>query len=215
MRRLVFLLLLGLTACFDYSESIYFSPDLTGFVEIEYIVPLRAHEDTSLISYFELDEGRINKRYTQMLGRSVKVDQFRREISAKPEGRTGKVNYRIAFRAPAELERILIGKTRVYFYEGKWVVQRRIPGAPPLYAEAGRAARRIHELTRTTLGDHNLNFLVFYPPEYDLFTSHGTIVRPGVQSLSVPLSSTQNSGGLVWTMEIKANPLQPVVRRKP
>ena len=214
-QRISILLLLFFAACFDYSESIYFSPDLSGFIEIEYRVPLRAKQDTSLISYFDLEKSDINKRYTRLLSRKTEIENFQKEIEQTDSGRFAKVKYRIAFRAPVELERLLIGSTRVYFFEGKWVVQRRIPSSPPLHADAGRVSRRVHELSRMSLSGHNLNFLIFYPPEYDLFTNHGTIVRPGVESLSIPLSTTQNGGGLVWTMEIKANPLQPVSRGKP
>ncbi|MBL8019153.1 MAG: hypothetical protein JNM27_05775 [Leptospirales bacterium] len=207
----VFLLFAG---CFDYSESIYFSGDLTGFVEIEYWVPLRNKSEASLISYFQIEKADINKRYSQTLARPVEITDYSKSIEQKPEGnRIGHVKYRVAFRAPGELERILLGKTRVYFHDGRYVIQRNIPSAPALSDDAGRISRRVHELLRTTMTGHKLSFWILYPEQFDLFTNHGTIVRPGVQNLTLPLIATLNNGGVVWTMEIKTNPLPLVSPR--
>lgn len=202
------------TGCFDYTETIFFAGDLSGHVDLDYTVPLRAGSEDPLISHFLVNEQDIEKRLTILLGRRAEIRDFRKDISQDEKGgRFARVQFKVAFRQPPELERILIGKNRIYFYEGRWIIQRTFPASKPLAAEASRIARRIRELARLTLSDHNLSFLVVYPEQYDLFTNQGTIVRPGVQSLTVPLSATMNGAPLVWTMEIKANPRPSVVPR--
>lgn len=205
LRAFVFLPVL-LAGCFDYTETIFFAPDLSGHVDLDYTVPLRSGSDEPLVSHFLVQKEDIEKRLSILLGRKADIKDFRRDIETTPEGdRKARVQFRVGFRTPPELERILIGRNRVYFYEGKWIVQRTFPSSKPLAQETSRIARRVRELARGTLSDHNLNFLVVYPEQYDLYTNQGTIVRPGVQSLTIPLSSTMNGTPFVWTMEIKAN----------
>jgi len=206
--------ILLVVSCFDYSEALYFSDDLSGFIEIDYTVPLRVKSEDSLVSFFLTDKVKIDARYTQLLARPVEIANFSKEIEEKSvEERTARIRYKVAFRNPAELERLLIGRTRVFFHEGKYVISRTIPASPPIGAEASRVSRRIDDLARIKMIGHKLNFLVFYPERYDLFTNQGTIIRPGVQSFSLPLLSTLNSGNVVWTMELKINPLPAVSRR--
>jgi hypothetical protein len=200
--------------CFDYTETIFFGADLSGHVDLDYTVPLRAGSDDPLISHFLVQEGEIEKRLSILLGRKADIHDFTKDIKVDQHGaRHARVQFKVTFRSPPELERILIGKNRVYFYEGRWIIQRTFPASKPLSGEASRIARRIRELARLTLSDHNLSFLVVYPEQYDLYTNQGTIVRPGVQSLTLPLSATMNGTPMVWTMEIKANPRPQVFQR--
>lgn len=203
-----------LAGCFDYTETIFFAADLSGHVDLDYTVPLRAGSDDPLVSHFLVQEGDIERRLSILLGRKADIHDFTKDIKQDEQGkRTARVQFKVAFRSPPELERILIGKNRIYFYEGRWVIQRTFPASKPLSGETSRIARRMRELARLTLSDHNLSFLVVYPEQFDLYTNQGTIVRPGVQSLTLPLSSTMNGTPMVWTMEIKANPRPQAVPR--
>jgi len=200
--------------CFDYTETIFFAGDLSGHVDLDYTVPLRAGSEDPLISHFLVQEKEIEKRLSILLGRKADIQNFSRDISQNESGeRFARVQFKVNFRSPPELERILIGKNRIYFFEGRWIIQRTFPASKALSPETSRIARRVRELARLTLSDHNLSFLVVYPEQYDLYTNQGTIVRPGVQSLTLPLSSTMNGTPMVWTMEIKANPRPQVFPR--
>ncbi len=216
-RLLAFLFSLPLffqSGCFDYTETIFFAGDLSGHVDLDYTVPLRSGSDDPLISHFLVQEADIEKRLSILLGRKADIRDFTKDIKQDEHGeRSARVQFKVAFRSPPELERILIGKNRIYFYEGRWVIQRTFPASKPLSGETSRIARRVRELARLTLSDHNLSFLVVYPEQYDLYTNQGTIVRPGVQSLTLPLSASMNGTPMVWTMEIKANPRPQAVPR--
>lgn len=208
------MLLFVLPGCFDYTETIFFAGDLSGHVDLDYTVPLRSGSDDPLISHFLVQEKDIEKRLSILLGRKADIRDFTRDITQDEQGdRFARVQFKVPFRSPPELERILIGRNRIYFYEGRWIIQRTFPASKPLAPETSRIARRVRELARLTLSDHNLSFLVVYPEQYDLYTNQGTIVRPGVQSLTLPLSATMNGTPMVWTMEIKANPRPQVFQR--
>jgi hypothetical protein len=88
--------------CFDYTETIFFGADLSGHVDLDYTVPLRAGSDDPLISHFLVQEGEIEKRLSILLGRKADIHDFTKDIKVDQHGaRHARVQFKVTFRSPA------------------------------------------------------------------------------------------------------------------
>lgn len=206
-------LLLFLTGCFDYQERIVFAPDFSGYVDYEYVVPVHPKSGSSMIAFLPVEESRIVSRYSGFFsGRKVEIENYKMEYMEDPKekeafSREAKVSFRIHFHSPEELEFLLLGKTTVFWRDGRLHIQRMFPTAKPIPDDSGFVTRRLDNLTTQSFKGKRLRFSVVFPWFYDLFTNQGSIIQPGVQVFTVPLENTLHSGtSIFWNLEIKANP---------
>ncbi len=210
----VVLLLLLLTGCFDYQERIVFAPDFSGYVDIDYDVPVHLSSGHSMIGFLPLEEERLKSRYTGLFsGRGVEIENYsveygkdEREKKNSPFYNRAHVKFRIYFKNPEELEHILLGKTAVFWRNQRLHVQRMFPAAQSLPDTAGAVTRRLGNLISRTLVGKKMSFVIVFPWYYDLFTNQGSFLRPGIQAFTLPLENTVKSGSpTFWNIEIKAN----------
>ncbi len=211
--RLALALSAFLCGCFDYEEKLVFAPDYSGYVDIEYTVPVYSTVDRSMIAYMPIEESKLRSRYAaQIADGKMTFENFSLRYSTSPERldpfpRKGTVKYRIRFKNPHVLELALMGKTTVYWRDRRLQLMRVFPAGQPLSPGSGRISRRIQELTFQTMHKRSMKFLIIFPWYYDLFTNYGSILKPGIQQFNLPFESTMNAAGdIVWTLEIKANP---------
>lgn len=211
-----FLCLLSLS-CFDYEERIVLAPNFSGYVDIEYTVPIYNSEDRSLVEFLPADQAKVERKYERLINeKRVSIDNFTRTIqpaTGQEEAfqRTATVKYRIQFLNAQDLETILIGKTTVVQRGGRLQILRSFPVGASLPVNSGRISRRLHELTLKTLHRRSMKFTILYPWYYDLLTNHGSIVKPGFEFFQLPLETTMQGGGpgsIVWSIDFKAN-LEP------
>lgn len=201
-----------LDSCFDYQERIVFAGDFSGYVDFDYEVPVHGDTGESVISSLPILEERIRARYTGAFpGKTLSMENYVLTPVEAPEGSPfagfARVQYRINFTDPEDLEDILMGDIQVYKNAGRIVIQRRLPNARAMPQKPGAVVRKFNDLALGSMDGKKLKFSVAFPWYYDLFTNYGSIVRPGFHFFSVPLESTMRTGaGLLWSMTIRANP---------
>lgn len=214
-----FLLLLSVfsgVGCFDYFERIVFNPGFSGFVDIEYTVPLFPEKEESLIQFLPIKESAIRQKYSGIFTgkKSIQISNYSVEYRDSQDPlypRQARVGFRVSFSNPEDLEKILLGNTTVYWRGKNLVVQRIFPSASSIPEKAGRIPARYGEMTEKSFQDRSLRFHVLYPDYYDFYTNRGTILRPGSIAYQIPLQRTVQSGASVfWNIELQANSKQKV-----
>ena len=196
-------LLLLLSACFDYEERVIFSGDWSGRVQYRYTVPVDARSRRSLIRFLPVDRPAVEERF----GRGVEnyeVRMLERPADLRGLRMAAEVQFEIAFRQPAELERILLGDVHVRRRVGRLAMERTFPVRRPAKAEPDRLEKRIRERTARALENHYMHFYVEYPGAYTLHTNRGVVLRRGLHLLTLPLSDTLDRvENHSWNMELR------------
>lgn len=218
--------LFGAASCFDYEERVILGAGLSGFVEIQYTVPVFANDDRSMLAFLPVDRHDIADRYSSLLrggGRledySMKMITDKDDPDAPLYPRKSRVSYRLWFKEPADLEKILIGKTSAFWRDGRLHLVRTLPAARTQVEKQGFLARRIQSYTVRSMVRKKLSFMLLVPWYYELQTTRGAFVRTPDQLGSVfqvPLETTMSSNApVIWTIEIKPNPRPEVAPKKP
>ncbi len=192
-------LVLGLvcTGCFDYHERIVFFRNLGGYLEIDYTVPVNPQNGHSVVAFLPIEYEAVRERYSTLffLGRTP-IENFSRSYGL---GRStdypllATVRYRLRFRNPAELERLLLGRATVVLRKGTLVVRRMFPTARPLPENGARLPQRILAHIQDHLEGRVMEFEVEAPPGMELVSNRGTLRAPGSLALRLPLEATLSS----------------------
>lgn len=212
-RTLLFLILPFLAGCFDYNEKIVIMPDFSGYVDIEYQVPVNPETGRSLISFLPVSESEVVERYSGLFrGKEIQVEEYRKEDVAEEEAgdlfpTQVRVRFRVRFSEPEDLENILVGNTNVYRRANRLHIQRIFPTARSIPESAGSVIRRYRGLSFQAFSGKKMKFSLVYPWYYDMLTNHGSITRPGLNYYVLPLENTMKSGeSIFWNVELRANP---------
>lgn len=204
------LLLAGTAGCFDYRERVVFRRDLSGFLEIEYTVPVHPVSTRSAVAFLPIEREAIQDRYSSLffLDR-VELENYRVSYSmgsSRMFPLLAHVRYRLQFQRPVDLERLLLGRASVNHRRRQVVIRRSFPTTRPLHEDSGRLARRIHEITREQIEGRSMEFVVEVPPGFELGANLG---RPqnGSWIFQLPLESTlQNTQDFSWRVSLTAPP---------
>lgn len=195
--------MLPLFGCFDYEERVVFNEHLAGRVDFQYTVPLFPGQERSLLAFLPIDKEKIEEKYSRSVQeyslRFIEMDEhdarFRRQA---------RVEYKIEFQNPEDLEQLLIGSVTIRQRNDRLALERVFPTGKPLDRTAGRIEKEIQGLIMRNLEGHYLQLYIEYPVRYQAVFNGGVLVRPGLQLLTFPLvDSMGKKEEFRWNMEIK------------
>ena len=207
-RRLIialFLVFPGFFACFDYEERLVFQAGFEGYLDIQYNVPVRRGGRRSLIKFLPVSRERIEKKYGRRLSNySVEYSEEKRKTRIQ---RKALVKFRLKFRRPEELKKILLGNVTVRRRDSRLTLERRFPVAKPLDKKAGRMEKIVRERILKSLENHYLNFYIVGPPGTLIQSSQGVFSDERNLGLVFPLIATMDKKDKYsWLVEIKPKP---------
>lgn len=206
---LIFAVLIPL-GCFEYQESLVFSPDFSGYVDIQYDVPVYEEEDRSMIAFLPVDINKIKEKYDRFLTEeqySLEEYNYKRSKTDAGESR-GVVSYRVRFTNPRNLEFILIGKNKISRQGGRLYFQRTFLATSSPADDASKLSNNLYSKVFQSFNNKKMTFRIIFPWYYDLVTNVGTFTRPGVHNFVLPLENTFNTDKpVIWNFELKANPV--------
>jgi len=121
--------------------------------------------------------------------------------------RLADVKYRILFKKPRELKKILIGRTSVEFKGNRLLLDRTFPSGRPLSQDASRSETKIQRLILRSLEMKYMTFYTICPPHFIVQSNRGESAGPGVRLLRFPLIETMDkTENFTWRTEIRAGP---------
>ncbi|TGK15658.1 hypothetical protein EHO61_15005 [Leptospira fluminis] len=203
-----FFLLLG---CFDYEEVLTINPDLSGVLEVTYIVPTKKKSDESLIKFLPTRRDEILSRLNKgFFSKSVVLKDYSFQKLESPEAEPGafrekaKVNYKVEFADITQIEGILIGSVQIKKEKARTIyIKREFPSAT-------RAAdsmqmdgeKKVFGETLRLIRTNSMNFRVNFPIT-SICTSNRGEVNLGRLSYRLPLSDTiEKAGNKSWDYRI-------------
>lgn len=200
-----------IAGCFDYKETLVLAPDLSGYIELIYTVPV--HDGRSMIAFLPVSKENYLEQYSD--AGEFQIESFTKEVLEETEDEMFssrvKIKALIRFEDPSVLEGLLPGQTRVTRQKYDLSIQRIFP-ASVAPAEMGRLARNTYEITRSAFNGRKMEFNVVAPWYYDINSNHGTVGQPGRLYYVLPLERTlTQERPVVWKTLVKANPLPEVV----
>lgn len=188
--------------CFDYEERVVFNDDFGGRVSFQYTVPLFPGQERSLLAFLPVKKEKIEEKYARSV-RDYKVHFFEIEERESRFRRQARVEYKMAFQKPEELERLLIGAVTIRRRKNRLALERIFPVGKPLDRAAGRIEKEIRGLVLRSLEGHYLQLYIEYPDRFQAVFNGGALIRPGMQLLTFPLvDSMDKKEEFRWNMEL-------------
>lgn len=200
------LVLFCLSHCFDYSERIVFKRDLSGQIQIAYSVPINAQSGESALAFLPVERERIVGRYSSLffLGQ-VDLQEYRLAYSLGDSLQfplRAHVRYRVHFRVPSELERLLLGRSSVLQRRKDVTIRRSFPVARPLPEHSAPFPRRILAMVSEQLENRAMEFRVDAPAGYELSSNYGTARGPALL-FRLPLERTlSGKEDIAWRVSL-------------
>lgn len=198
-------------SCFEYEENLFLAPNYSGYVDYSYKVPLQAETGRSLLAFLPATEETVRQRFGISPESELILEDFQSRESYEPDDRfprQRKVQYRIRFKRPESLEKLLLGQTRVYYLDQRLVIQRAFPTSGGLKDDSGRIAQNFHKYLEDSLKQRSLKLSITAPWYYNVYANAGATAGPGRIYFNVPLEGTINrKNPSLWRLEIKANPM--------
>lgn len=206
----IILLFLFCWNCFEYRETLVLAPDFSGYIDLEYTVPV--HENRSMLAFLPVSKEAFLDRYGDT-GR-FQIDRFTvKSIETENEvfPLQASVKLRLRFKDVSEMEGVLPGQTRISRNNYELTIQRIFP-ASMAPREMGRLARNVYDITEASFTGRKMEFRVIAPWYYDILSNVGTNTQPGQFIYVLPLERTMKENRpVIWKTEVKANPLPEVV----
>ncbi|WP_000017885.1 LIC11874 family lipoprotein [Leptospira interrogans] len=206
----VFVLILLLSHCFDYEETLTINHDFSGTLEIAYVVPTRRNSDESLIKFLptQKDEilGRLNKGF---FSRNISLKDYTYQKIVIPETdpslfrEKAKVYYKVEFQDLSQIEDAMLGKVQVRKKGNTLYVKREIPmisRSPETLKKDGE--KKIYSETLRLLRTSSILFKVNFPIASICRSNRGD-VNLGKLSYRLPLAETiERTGNNSWDYRI-------------
>ncbi|EMG19568.1 hypothetical protein LEP1GSC150_0311 [Leptospira interrogans serovar Copenhageni str. LT2050] len=206
----VFVLILLLSNCFDYEETLTINHDFSGTLEIAYVVPTRRNSDESLIKFLptQKDEilGRLNKGF---FSRNISLKDYTYQKIVIPETdpslfrEKAKVYYKVEFQDLSQIEDAMLGKVQVRKKGNTLYVKREIPmisRSPETLKKDGE--KKIYSETLRLLRTSSILFKVNFPIASICRSNRGD-VNLGKLSYRSPLAETiERTGNNSWDYRI-------------
>lgn len=189
------LLVASLSGCFDYLEELHFNADFSGYVLIDYRVPVYPEESRSLISYLPVTRERIEAKYKHVLRRNqIQLTHIKIEMQSvglpvsKPVvtlqgqesgetqilNRFAHVRYRLHFQKPEILEQLLPGTIYIRREQQRIYFRRLFPVAGQVKGEKEHVLSGVRNISRRMLRKHQMVFKVFLPHDSRASTEETT-----------------------------------------
>lgn len=200
-----------LSNCFEYEETIYFQKGLSGFVEIQYQIPLKEDKKTSLIRHLPAGETEIQDLLSNSLRKGNQtIQDYKFTLLEKGEfsepffDYKALVSYKIEFSDIADIERMLPGNM-IAKSKGKTItIRREFPSFSQEFMENLSIGEKkiISEISKL-LKDGFMKFRVVFPGSTECISNRG-FVSIGNLSYSYFLSdSLEENQGKVWEYRLR------------
>ncbi|GIX42144.1 MAG: hypothetical protein KatS3mg129_1877 [Leptospiraceae bacterium] len=195
--------ILFLTNCFEYEEKIFLSPNLSGKVSLEYIIPINKSTENSLIGFLPSTKESFEERY------NVKTILFEQEkikpLIANLEYRKIKVEF--FYNNILELQDKIYGITDIVKFGNTIIIKRTFKNVQFKKLD-NRVFNFFYDFIYQKFKDRILKFTIYVPSHFDIISNAGNLPLPGVLFFQFPLERTfELNKDWIWTITIKINPV--------
>ncbi|EPG72907.1 putative lipoprotein [Leptospira fainei serovar Hurstbridge str. BUT 6] len=211
LKRFIPIFCFLLTGCFDYEEILTINPDLSGTLEVTYIVPTKKKSDESLIKFLPTRRDEILSRLNKgFFSKSVVLKDYTFQKLESPEAEPGafrekaKVAYKVEFADVTQIEGILIGNVQIKKEKARTIyIKREFPSitrtADSMQMDG---EKKVFSETLRLIRTNSMLFRVNFPIT-SICTSNRGEVNLGRLSYRLPLSDTiEKSGNKSWDYRI-------------
>ncbi|MCB1323239.1 MAG: hypothetical protein KDK34_23475 [Leptospiraceae bacterium] len=231
MRRLLLVFLAFVSvACFDYRERVVFNANFSGYVQINYTVPVYPEENRSLIAFLPASEEAIREKYERFLNgdrlrlSGILIDYFEKgpddldgdstQIPADSVAvygdptllrRFARVRYQIFFDEPETLELVLPGRVVVQREGRRLRIDRSFPISKLDPDNLSRVVEAYHRMSVRSLEKHSMRFSYVFPEYFDSQSNRVDTVVAGERTFELPLARTITDPG----RDLETDPGQP------
>lgn len=210
MKKLILIMSLILLNCFEYEETIHFKKGFSGFVEINYTVPIHNKSETSLIKFLPITENEVNNRMNKgLFSKNLKVKEFNMRILDKTEtegifSKKAKVSYKLDFADISVLDGVLIGSIFIKKKNQNSIsIKREFKSVlKTIDQNSTSGEKKIFSETARLLGDGYILFKVNFPLASECRSNKGEISL-GNLIYKLPLIETiEKVGNKSWDYSI-------------
>jgi hypothetical protein len=197
--------------CFEYEENIYLKKGFSGYLEVNYTVPVNQRTGFSVLKFLPLNQEDIeNKINKGIFGKTLKIRDYSIRILEKDEisissyfQKKAKVSYKVDFTEIASLDGILLGNLFVKRRGNSIFIKREFKSVTqPLGQESSAGEKKIRAETLRLLGDGYVQFRIFFPQSSECKSNLGEI-NLGLLSYKFPLNETIEKAGIkIWDFSI-------------
>ena len=197
--------------CFEYEENIYFKKGYSGYVEINYTVPINQRTGDSILKFLPINQDDIEERINKgLFSKLIKIRDFsfryldKEEIpSASYFQKKVKIFYRVDFIDISTLDGVLLGNLFVKKRGNSIFIKREFRSVlKNADNESSSGEKKIRSETLRLLGDGYVLFKVHFPQSAECKSNQGEIGL-GILSYKFPLVETvEKSGNKIWDYSI-------------
>jgi hypothetical protein len=197
--------------CFEYEENIYLKKGFTGYLEVNYTVPVNQRTGASVLKFLPLNQEDIeNKINKGIFGKTLKIRDYSMRFLEKEEisissyfQKKAKVSYKVDFTEISSLDGILLGNLFVKRRGNSIFIKREFKSVmKPLDQESSAGEKKIRAETLRLLGDGYAQFRIFFPQSSECKSNLGEI-NLGMLNYKFPLNETiEKAGNKIWDFSI-------------
>lgn len=197
--------------CFEYEETLSINPNLSGTLEVTYVVPTKRKSDESLIKFLPTRKEEILNRLNKgFFYKSLTLKDYTFQKMESSEAEPGafrekaKVSYKLEFTDISQLESILVGNVQIKKEKANTIyIKREFPSitkSPESLLMDGEK-KLLSETLRLLRGSAML-FKVNFPITSVCYTNRGE-QSLGKLTYRLPLADTiEKSGNKSWDYRI-------------
>ncbi|TGJ98865.1 hypothetical protein EHQ53_11290 [Leptospira langatensis] len=209
----ILLILVGclLVGCFEYEETLTINPNLSGTLEVSYVVPTKRKSDESLIKFLPTRKEEILNRLNKgFFFKSLVLKDYTFQKMEIPEAEPGafrekaKVSYKLEFTDVSQLESILLGNVQIKKEKANTIyIKREFPSiSKSLDSVQGDGEKKLLGETLRLIRGNSLLFKVNFPITSVCYTNRGE-QSLGKLAYRLPLADTiEKFGNKSWDYRI-------------
>ncbi|TGK07869.1 hypothetical protein EHO59_07175 [Leptospira semungkisensis] len=209
----ILLILFGclLVGCFEYEETLTINPNLSGTLEVTYVVPTKRKSDESLIKFLPTRKEEILNRLNKgFFFKSLVLKDYTYQKMESPEAEPGafrekaKVSYKLEFTDISQLESILLGNVQIKKEKVNTIyIKREFPSiTKSLESVQGDGEKKLLGETLRLIKGNALVFKVNFPITSVCYTNRGE-QSLGKLAYRLPLADTiEKFGNKSWDYRI-------------
>ena len=210
-RLSIFFIIFFILNCFEYEENIYFKKGFTGYVEINYTVPVNQKNGSSFIKFLPISpediENRLNKG---IFGKAIKIRDYSLKILEREEispssyfQKKARVSYKVDFSDITTLDGVLLGNLFIKRRNNTISIKREFKSVmKPLDQQSTSGEKKIRSETLRLLGDGYVQFRVYFPQSSECRSNLGEIGL-GTLFYKFPLVETvEKNENKIWDYSI-------------
>lgn len=210
-KLILFAFFFTLVGCFEYEETLTIAPNLSGTLEVTYVVPTKRKSDESLIKFLPTRKEEILSRLNKgFFYKSLTLKDYTYQKLESPEAEPGafrekaRVSYKLEFTDITQLENILVGNVQIKKEKANTIyIKREFPSITKS-AESIQmdGEKKLLSETLRLLKGSSMTFKVNFPITSVCYTNRGE-QSLGKLTYRLPLSDTvEKSGNKSWDYRI-------------